>query len=383
MKMYRNYADLSSKIHAPEELKARVLKAAAQTQRQKGLYSRGWSVMQKAVAAAAAVVLAISLPVAGYAAVKGLGLKDYFAQRGMQDLPAVEKLTNAHEDIVAANQTTAVGQEVSADPTGAEPQAVFTCENTYAVYAVQEAVLDSHTIYISALITPKEGYFLVPGEFGLNDPVSMLNLEGVEGGTIEEYARSIGKEAVGVSMHYGIGADITTTAVSSVCMEDGSIYQYESFANPFDGKDITMKCAAIGNRTNIEPENRVEFELKLTDKSTTTEQVYTTVDAKAFEETGVQIVSLTLEETEMGLYATFRFTTSDGKIPHIDLRIADGSGKELMTLPGEVGTGILDNGDGTYSCTKNYQKPSSLEGLQITMWDIVGDILYGPYSFES
>jgi len=379
--MYRDYdyADLSGKIHAPDELKAKVLKAAAQTQKAKapaGRYSRGWSVMQKAVAAAAAVVLAISLPVAGYAAVKGLGLKDYLAQGGMWDIPAVEKLTNEHEDIVAANQTTSATQEDSSDP------AVFTCENEYAVYAVQEAVLDSHTIYVSTLVTPKEGYFLIPGEFGWNDPVSMLNLEGAEEGTIEEYARSIGKKPASVSMHYGIGADIATTTVSSVCMEDGSVYLYESFANPFDGKNITMKCAAVGSSGNIEPQNRVEFELKLTDKSTTTGQVYSTIDAKAFEETGLRINSVTLEETEMGLYATFHFTTANGELPHVDLRIADGTGNELPSLPGEIGTGILDNGDGTYSSTKNYQKPSSMDGLQITVRDILDDILYGPYSFS-
>lgn len=383
MKTYRDYTELSQKIQAPDQLKARVLQASIQGGRRRertaaGRYSRGWSVAQKA--AAAAIILAVCLPVTAYAAVKGLGLKDKLAQWGMQDIQAVEDLSVSASEI-SGGATEGASPDTAQTSASQEEPGVYS--DRFAKYSFVEAVLDSKTIYVAAKITPLDNNYLLIPDVAFSDDV--FTVDGVTVGTAEEYAASQGKEIV----YAGIRFDNKENPINGAgydyqLLGDGSIYYYFSGDNTFDSKEVTLQCTSITytEDMNFDEFVRGDFEITLTDKSTTSAgPVYTVFDPKVYAETGIQINSLTLEQTEIGLYATFNFTTIEAKFQHIVFKVVDASGNELANMPVVSGTGTIDNGDGTFSTTNNYQKPADLEGLQFMIKDLNTDTYYGPYSF--
>lgn len=377
MKTYHDYTELSRKIHAPEKLKAKVLRSAAEGSgcREKapaGRYSRGWSVLQKATAAAVAAVLAITIPIAGYAAVNGLGLKERLAKWGMQDVQAVEELTNSQEEISGG------ATNVASESGGQEEAAGYSTQ--YAKYFVEEAVLDSKTLYVKAKIMPLEDTYLLIPDIWMGEN---LIVDGVNMGTVEEYAAAQGKTPVYAGIRFnnsetpinGGGYDYSLHA-------DGSMYYYFSGENTFSNKEIALECTGLAYTDGMDLADRVEFKVQLRDKSSVAAScVYTTFDTKALEETGVQVNSLTLEETELGLYATFNYAANDAKFDGIFFKVMDASGKELEYLPNVAGA-VTDNEDGTFNCVLYYQKPATMDGLQFAIRDIGSDVNYGPYSFE-
>lgn len=375
MNINREYKNLSRNIHAPEQLKAKVLESVARNEPEKktaaGRYSRGWSFVQKAAAAA---VLAVVLPVTAFAAVKGLGLLEYLENRGMRDIEAVGELRNDTTEMT-----------VSAFEATVDEQGIVTVRNHYAEYTVLEAVADSETIYLSAKVEPlDDSYFLVP-EGIFNASVGCLGIEGLDAVAdqpIEEYIESIGKTQVTASVGYWIEESHLDGAEDFRYGEDGTLYIFYSAYNLSGSKDITLKCAGLAVTEGMNLADRVEFEVQLTDKSTSTKTAYSVFDPKTVSDTGIQINSLVVEETEMGLYATFTFTAADAKFTNIVFMLVDASGEELAHLPDVLGSGTIDNGDGTFSRTVNYQKPASMEGLQFIIRDFSGDVNYGPYSFE-
>lgn len=383
MKTYHDYTELSQKIHAPEQLKARVLQASLQGgRRQKrtaaGRYSRGWSVAQKA--AAAAILLAVCLPVTAYAAVKGLGLKDKLAQWGMQDIQAVEDLSVSASEISGGATEDAFPDTAQTSASQEEP-GVYS--DRFANYSFVEAILDSKTIYVAAKITPLDSNYLLIPYF--SSPDEVFTIDGVTVGTAEEYAASQGKEIVYVNILFdnkenpiqGAGYDCQLAA-------DGSVYYFFMGENTFGSKEITMQCRTSSYTKDMDLEEYEfgEFEVALTDKSTVSaSSVYTVFDSKAYEETGIRINDLTIEETEMGLYTTFTYAVSEAKCQDVFFKVVDASGKELAFMPGLAGTVTIDNGNGTFSRTNYYQKPANQEGLQFVIYDFNTGTYYGPYSF--
>lgn len=377
--MYHEYTDLCENIRAPKELKAKVLETAIKQgskHREKvraGRYSRGWSFVQKAAVAA---ILFIVLPVTAYAAVKGLGLTDYLAERGMQDIEAVEQLSNTPTESGSSDSETSD-----------DVQGLAFCSTSHAEFTLLEAVCDSETIYLAAKAEPAaDSYFLIPqyleGDYSVE---YLLGMEGLDEGTINEYAASQGKTLMVAGVGYEVDGSILTGGEDYRYDENGNLYYYFSAHNSSGSKDISMKFKgrSYAPEASFEEIERVECETKLIDKSTAIAQlVYTTFDPNVFSDTGIQINSLTFEETEMGMYATFNFTTTEAKFTEIDFRIVDASGKELAYLPLEIGSGTIDNGDGSFSRTTNYQKPASMDGLQFIIRDLNNTVNYGPYTFE-
>lgn len=377
MKTYHDYTELSRKIHAPEELKAKVLRSAAEGSgcREKapaGRYSRGWSVLQKATAAAVAAVLAITIPIAGYAAVNGLGLKERLAKWGMQDVQALEELTNSQEEISGG------ATNVASESGGQEEAAGYSTQ--YAKYFVEEVILDSKTLYVKAKIMPLDDTYLLIPDIWMGENIIV---DGVNMGTVEEYAASQGKTPV----YAGIRFDNSETPINGGGYDyslsaDGSMYYYFSGENTFSSNEIALECTGLARTEGMNKADRVEFKVQLRDKSSVVaSRIYTTFDTKALEETGIQINSLTLEETELGLYATFNYAANDAKFDGIFFKVMDASGKELEYLPG-VGGAATGNEDGTFNCVLYYQKPATMDGLQFAIRDIGNDVNYGPYSFE-
>ena len=357
MNRFNDYAALSRSIHAPEDLKHRVFLAAVSSGRKEkktgGRYSRGWSFMQKAAVAA---VLAIAIPFTAFAAARYFGLTDYLAESGMEDTQAVQELS------------------VNMD------QLESYC-NDFAEYTIFEAVCDSNLIYVAAQIKPlDEGNMLVPQFVSADASVMELGLGNITEGTIGEYAASLGKSLVYADVGYWNGESHLDGTADFRYGDDGTLYYYYSAHNTFQTKNITLKCAGVAYTDGMSLANRVEFETKLFDRSTSKETVFTVFDGKAFAETGIRINSLTIQETELGMYATFTYEQSSES--SVNFKLLDANGDVLASMPNLIGTGVVDNGDGTCSEMLTCQKLESLEGLQFMIRDFDSGEYFGPYSFE-
>ena len=378
--LYQEYKDAVERIHAPRELKEQVLAAARDQQadpsRKKTEKTRVRSRLLPRIAAAA--VLALVLPLAAYAAFRYLDLKGYLSQRGLENPEAVEQLT-------ALVETTAPAGEEAAESDG-----LTWYENDYARYAVTEAVCDSGTIYLAALIQPlSEDYFLVPNGVFWEDSVSNLRIPGVTGTeTVAEYAASLGKTPVCVDVSYRWGEE-TLFGVSAhdfQCYEDGSVSCYTSGANTTGLTEIPVTCFTIAQTESMSMEEllaqRKSFEILLRDRSSTSQQVYTRFDPALAEELGqeLELLDLTLEQTELGLYASFHYRLLAGEGFHFQL--VDSSGRELELLPLGSGYDHQTLDDGTGREVLAYQIPDSLEDLSIVVRRPEDAQFFGPYTFE-
>lgn len=358
MHSFNDYRVLTQDIHAPEDLKHRVFLSAVSTENRKqkktgGRYSRGWSLVQKAAVAA---ILVIAIPITAFAAARYLGLTDYLAESGMEDTQAVQDLSVSMAQLESY------------------------C-NDYAEYTILEAVCDSNLIYVAAQIKPlDEGNMLVPQFVSADSSVQELGLAGITEGTVGDYAASLGKTLVYADVGYWNGEAHLDGVADFRYSEDGTMYYYYSTQNTFDAQDITLKCSGLAYTDGMSLANRVEFETKLFDRSTSAETKFTVFDDKAYAETGIRISSLTIQETELGMYATFTYETNGES--GVNFKLLDANGNELVSMPNMTATGVVDNGDGTCSEMLTCQKPDSLEGLQFMIRDFETGEHFGPYSFD-
>ena len=365
MKRFKEYSEISAQIHAPEELKRKVLARARmeKLEHDKGHYSRGWSFVQKAAVAA---ILAVALPVTAFAAAKGLGLLDHLQKRGMENIEAVQELVNS-------------GEELSGDVQAK------TYENKYAKYTVLEAVCDAWSLYLAAKVEPlDENTLLLPQYFMPEDLAVNLGIEGVTEGTVAEYAASLGKKIAYASVGYFVDGEHLDSGEDFAYGEDGTLYYYHSAQNISGAENITLKCMGTGydESMTMESVDRVEFFVRLRDKSGEIDtENYSVFEDKLLEDTGIRVNSIAFEKSEIGLYATVRFDASDAKFADIDFKLVDSNGEELARMPG-MGGGTLDNGDGTFSRTLYYQAPKTLEGLRLVIRDFGAGVEYGPYGFK-
>ena len=300
------------------------------------------------------------------------------SQRGLQNPEAVEQLA-------ALAETTAPAGEEAAESDG-----LTWYENDYARYAVTEAVCDSGTIYLAALIQPlSEDYFLVPNGVFWEDPVSSLGIPGVTGTeTVKEYAASLGKTPVSVCVSYRRGEEplLETAAQDFQCYEDGSVSCYTSGANTTGLTEIPVTCFTIAELESMSMEEllaqRQSFEILLRDHSSSTRQVYTRFDPALAEELGqeLELLDLTLERTELGLYASFHYRLLAGEDFHF--RLVDSSGQELEQLPLGSGYDRQTLDDGTGREVLAYQIPGSLEDLSMVVRRFEDGQVFGPYTFE-
>lgn len=361
MDEFVKYEELSKKIHAPDALKARVLAAAEEMESRPQQKKRPQKVLKLVPKAVAAALLAVMLPLTAYAAVRLFGLKAFLVDSGMENTEAVQELY------------TGILEETGH-------------RNSYGEYTILEAVCDREVIYLAAKVTPlNESTMLVPDYTMPDDAVFNLGIPGVTEGTVAEYAAAHGKKLAFVSVGYQIG-DKNLDGVDSFCYdEDGNLYFYYSAHNLSDNKNITLTCSGVGvdETMRMDRLDRVDFEVKLFDKSSAQENVYYDVDSRVAEETGIQIRSIYIMQTELGLYGKIAFTGDATQWQdHLSLQLVSKSG-ELKQMPGFTGTGITDNGDGQFTTMIAYQRPSSNDGLGLLIWDYVQEQAYGPYYFTA
>ncbi len=355
MPTFHDYTKLNEQITASDELKARVLRAARASKNQAaefkqpeitekkkaGRYSRGFSLLQKAAVAA---ILAICIPVTAYAA-EHFGLLDFLAEIGIEKTPEIQEMVETFPSEAATS-----------------PVVMENGEIKIPEFRVTEALCDSESLYVVVEIKPMDDrYLLVPSELGTNDDIGNMMIPGVSGMTIEEYAASLGKEILKVGTHlnndneYGVSAGLI-----SKCTTDGTVYQYWTGSNPSGEMEFPLTVTCLYHTLDMPLAERFTFDVPITDKSTS-EMVKTFTQ---FEDTGLGITvhSLTIEETELGMYATFVYSTTDGETYHFALMDTDG--EYLPGLPGSSTPAYEENGDGTYRSGGPYQKMDSLDGLQ-------------------
>ena len=313
------------------------------------------------VATLIAACLVLSLGIVTYAT--GIfGLVDYLRNRGL-DAKVVESLTN----------------DVSVD--------TFSYKNQYAEYTVLEAVIDKQSIYISARVEPLDDrYFLVPEAVFTDDPVAWLGIPGLENDKtpVKQYVESTGKTYVQVSLSCALGDEIITTMKDFSYGEDGTLYLYTGNENISDSRNITIKCIGSAVTEGMTVADKVEFEVQIDDKSSMKSGMITEFDERIFDETGINLNNIGIEETEIGLYVTFEYE-NDGSITSLDgtwFKLCDADGTEFKLLPG-MGGSINDNGDGSFTETISYQKPASLDCMTITIKDVWNGVSYGPYTVSN
>lgn len=356
MNTYRNYTYISQQLQAPKALKESVMAMAAQERRTAHNRRRSFSFLPKAAVVA---LLAIVLPVTAFAAIKGMGLLDYLTQAGIRDAAVVEE-----------------------HAVNVEQKAVY--QNDYARYTIVEALCDEQVLYIAAEITPlDESTLLVPQYVMEEESASILKIDGAEEMTVGAYAASVGKSLVYADVGYWNGDAHLDGAVDFRCELDGTLHYYYSAANTFETSDMTLSCAGLAYTDAMSVADRVEFEVALFNRILTQEQTYTSFDPAIATETGIDITKLALQETELGLYATFTFTleNDDAWRDCLSFRLEDETGAQLLVMP-NISHGITDNGDGTYSASLAYQKPNETTNLQFVIRNYVENRDYGPYSFE-
>ena len=314
-----------------------------------------------------AAALISALAVTAYAAMKTFGLKDLLSQWGMQDTSALENLT-----------VTPV--ETDSAPSEGE---TFAHATRYAGFTVEEAILDSRTLYVMAKITPLEkDCILVPGIAFDEDVVTA---DGLTLAQVQARAEEEGRTLVYADIRCGTG-DENGTGMSSLGYsfrlgEDGAIYYYITGQNTFADRQFQLPCRGITHTGTVESREQTDFAVTITDQSTAAQgESYIPAGEKVLEETGIQVKSITFSETELGVYATFHFTVPEGKYEAVSLRLVTAEGKELPQVPAFTDGELMKaDENGVIQETRAYQKPFSPDGLKLIIKDVWGGVSYGPY----
>lgn len=356
-----DYRRLNQSIHAPSHLQAAVLEAARAREstkpRKTGRYSRGFSFLQKAAVAA---LIALLIPVTAYAAVKATaGIREYLDFLGVKDIEAAEMLINTFPSL---------------------PEETVSGPDGLAQFNVLEAACDSVSVYVTAEIKPlTDKYFLVPSELGINETVGNMMIADFQGDpkmTIEDYAASIGKEILLVSIRlYDENSDLLSLGLMSTCKADGTINQYFSGANPYDSKTfpVTVRCHYFTVDKSVD--ERFEYEIQITDNSTRT-PVKTFTKFSDTSEISVQMKEMVIEKTELGYTVTTTYIDPTAAYYHVSL--VDAQGNYLNQLDATMPT--CDE-NGVFTVVNSYPDIPSFEGLQFKLIGGVGDTFdkYGPY----
>ena len=333
-----------------------------------------------------AACLVFALAVTAYATAKSFGLLDYLQNQGMDDIQSAEQLLLTSSELYEDQATECTAQNP-------DEENVIYYSTSYAKYTILEAVCDSQTIYLATKVKPLNDYFLIPQYLTSEDTVANLIgmadlFENPTEMTIGEYVSMQGKTLAyaGISYWNDLEAEgMPLTGGEEYCYDgDGTLYFYHTAQNIWDTKEFTVRCTGNGYRpgANVDDIERVNFVVKVTDRSSlVNRQIFSNFDPEVKAETGIDIISLTFEETEMGLYATFCYSDTEAKFDGVFFKIVDNMETELPNLPGTSGTGEIDNEDGTFTCMLNYQKPESMDGLQLVIRDVWNSVNYGPYAF--
>lgn len=319
-----------------------------------------------------AAVLVSVLAVTALAAGNGFGLRDYLTELGMKNTEDIQKLSAIPE----GDSDTESGQpSVGAQDEDVEGVSFW---NRFAKYTVLEAVLDPNTLYVSVKISPLDSESILVPDIAFDGDIVTA-----DGKTLADLRN--GEDAAKL-IYAGVRLDNSDGSVEGLGYTfkfdaEGNLYYYISGQNTFDGNEFSIHCTGLTLTEEMSLAERVEFDVTLSNKSTESIRYEAEIadPGKVYEETGIRIGRIDCEETELGTYITVSYAAFDSPYEYLSMRLVGPDGEELPRLPG-VTFQREQLSDGSYSQTLAYQKPESLEELQLIIKDVWGNTSFGPYS---
>lgn len=326
-------------------------------------------ISRKILIAAAVLVL---IPVVAFAATKGFGLLDYLSDKGVKNPDQLADLSSGPKEIFSDS-------DVSAEI--ADNGVWFTAGK--AKFTVLESLYDSETVYLLAKVVPAEDdVFIIPQYFGREDSTKQLvGLDEIPEGTIEQYAGYLGKGLGVGSIGYSVNGSHLDGSEDYIYGPDGALYYYFTGMLPSDG-NVTIDCTGVFYQDLEEATDKqtVEFSINLRKASESQVTAYDTFDEEITGETGITVQTLTIEETDLGLYATFEFLMDESK--DLAFLLTDKDGNTLPAIPDAPGTGLKSLGDGVYTTTVTCLTPEDTSDVRFMIYDYVEGIKYGPYRYK-
>ena len=326
-------------------------------------------ISRKILIAAAVLVL---IPVVAFAATKGFGLLDYLSDKGVKNPDQLADLSSGPQEIFSDS-------DVSAEI--ADNGVWFTAGK--AKFSVMESLYDGETLYLLAKVIPAEDdVFLIPQYFGRQDSTKQLvGLDEIPEGTIEQYAGYLGKGLGVGSIGYSVNGSHLDGSEDYIYGPDGALYYYFTGMLPSDG-NVTIDCTGVFYQDLEEATDKqtVVFSINLREASETKVIAYGSFDNDIQKDTGVTVRTLTIEETDLGYYATFEFLLEGSE--DISFLLTDKDGNTLPAIPGAPGTGLKSLGDGVYTTTVTCLTPEDASDVRFMIYDFVEGIKYGPYRYN-
>lgn len=326
-------------------------------------------ISRKILIAAAVLVL---IPVVAFAATKGFGLLDYLSDKGVKNPDQLADLSAGPQEMFSDGDISA---EIS------DNGVWFTAGK--AKFTVLESLYDSETVYLLAKVVPAEDdVFIIPQYFGREDSTKQLmGLDEIPEGTIEQYAGYLGKGLGVGSIGYSVNGSHLDGSEDYIYGPDGALYYYFTGMLPSDG-NVTIDCRGVFYQDLEEATDKqtVEFSINLRKASESQVTDYGTFDEEITGETGITVQTLTIEETDLGMYATFEFLMDESK--DLAFLLTDKDGNTLPSIPGAAGTGQESIGDGVYTITVTCLTPEDASDVRFVIYDYVEGIKYGPYRYK-
>lgn len=315
----------------------------------------------KAAVIAFVIILSVGTPVA--AAVKHFGLLDYFNQR---------------KDNIPQEAATMIVDDVEQGQLSNE-------ESSLVDFKIREYLYDVNQIYFVIEAKPTdEKYMLIPQWEEEGCPVEDLQIEGVSGMSIAEYAQSQGKELLYASVFVDIGGG--SQSYDYRLEDDGTAVFIISGDNGVGTTQTEFTCDTCVYPLHMESDEEmvrdsITFQMEATGSQTTL--FYALADVQAAKDLGIILDDVVITETELAIHVEFLYHYADGlskeaikKNDDIAFQILGDNGEELEDSLNSGGwTEMLE--DGSFKEVRNYEKVELPSELTIRLRDVFEKKTYG------
>lgn len=285
------YKRVYDKVHASEELKERLMDMRGENKMIRTEGKKRNHVAWKA--AAAAVVLAVTIPTGVYAATHYFDMNEFFSKTGHKLSEDANKLI---ETEIPQTQKKDITEEMPVE------------------FTAQEALCDSGSVslIIEAKAKTRGKYLLAYQDCLETDPVSNLGIKGK--GTIGEYAEERGLEILylGTSFAPDSPFNPSTCSIDYKLAEDDVLEIGITGERTADQKGLNVIMlntvqTSVGSEEILKSTNSFE----LHDKSSSETALYTAKGDMKVKGTSAVVTKITVETTEVNNYVKVYFTSAD------------------------------------------------------------------------
>ncbi len=354
---------LKEDIEMPETVNDKARLAFLQIQQKQANYKKKHARIKNVKAAVIALVIILSVGTPVAAAVKHFGLLDYFNQR---------------EDNIPQEAATMIVDDV-------EQEQLSNEESSLVDFKIREYLYDVNQIYFVIEAKPiDEKYMLIPQWEEEGYPVEDLQIEGVSGMSIAEYAKSQGKELLYASVFVDIGGG--SQSYDYRLEDDGTAVYIISGDNGVGTTQTEFTCDTCVYPLHIESDEEMirdsfTFQMEATGSQTTLS--YALADVQAAQDLGIILDDVVITETELEIHVEFLYHYADGlskeeikRNDDIAFQILGDDLEELeFTLNNAGWTEMLE--DGSFKEVRNYEKVELPSELTIRLRDVFEKESYG------